>query len=81
MQQKIAVAHQKTKADLVFDMIEKEAVGGKLNMISFEKLAILHGVAPNWRKFYLKSLSSQGKIRCDGLFIYIEKAISLCDIT
>lgn len=73
MQQKIA--QEKTKTDIVFDIIKNESVDGKISLISFEKIATMHGVAPNWRKFYLKSLSAQGKIRCDGLNIHILRKI------
>lgn len=77
MQQKIA--QEKSKIDQVFDIIKNEAVDGKIAMLRLENLLLYAGVAPNWRKYYLKYLASRGKIRCDGKNVYVreyEKTIS-----
>ena len=69
MQQKIMPG--KTKADIVFEIIRDEAVNGKIGMLRLENLLLNAGVAPNWRKFYLKTLAARGKIRCDGKNVYV----------
>lgn len=70
MQQQLI--QEKSKTDIVFDIIKNAQRGGRIDMPSLEKLLTFHGIAPNWRKFYLRNLALKGKIHCDGAFVYLK---------
>lgn len=71
METQLRIAAEKTKPDIVFDIIKNNARGGRITMFMFEYLMNQNLIAPNWRKQYLKNLAAQGKIRCDSCNVYV----------
>lgn len=82
METQLKFAAEKSKTDIVYDIIKSEQRRGRIEMTKLENLLVMAGIAPNWRKFYLRELAGEWKISCDGAFVYIlsQKAISHSDI-